>query len=186
MAFIDMDEYLMPAMPFKPLYKVVDEVVYAAGGGAAGVGVNWALYGTSGFTKKPQGLITENYTHRADNEYYLNVHIKCICNPRLVTNYISPHYPLYIRGGYTVKEAYGTRIIGWGANKIIYKNLRINHYYTKSVEEYAAKRARGLGDRAGVYNDEHFEKYDRNDVYDFNMKPYIEELKNRVNNYPKI
>lgn len=186
MAFIDMDEYLMPSEPFRPLYQVVDDVVYSAGSGAAGVGVNWALYGTSGYKKKPAGLITENYTYRAENEYYLNVHIKCICNPRLVTNYISPHYPLYIRGGYTIKEAYGTRIFGWGANKIIYKNLRINHYYTKSEEEYAAKRSRGLGDRAGIYEDSHFEKYNRNEVYDFNMKPYIEMLKEKVNNYPKI
>lgn len=64
--------------------------------------------------------------------------------------------------------------------------MRINHYYTKSEEEYAAKRARGLGDRAGIYEDSHFERYDRNEVYDFNMKPYIDELKERVNNYPKI
>lgn len=186
MAFIDMDEYLMPAVPFKPLYKIVNEIVYTAGNGAAGVGVNWAIYGTSGFKKRPQGLITENYKYRAENEHYLNVHIKCICNPRLVTNYISPHYPIYVRGGYTIKEAYGTRIIGWGANRIIYKNLRINHYYTKSEEEYAAKRARGLGDRTGIYDDAHFEKHNRNDVYDFNMKPYIGILKHRISSYPQI
>ena len=186
MGFIDMDEYLMPSVPFRPLHKIVGEIVYAAGNGAAGVGVNWAIYGTSGLKKRPTGLITENYKLRAENEYYLNVHIKCVCNPRLVTNYISPHYPLYIRGGYTIKEAYGTRIIGWGANRIIYKNLRINHYYTKSEEEYAAKRARGLGDRAGLYDGSHFEKYNKNDVYDFNMEPYIEALKSRINSYPQI
>ena len=186
MAFIDMDEYLMPSVPFKPIYKIVDEIVYAAGKGAAGVGVNWAIYGTSCLTKRPDGLITENYKLRAENEYYLNFHIKCIANPRLITTYISPHYPIYIRGAYTVKEAYGTRIIGWGANHIIYKNLRINHYYTKSEEEYEAKRARGLGDRAGNYDDAHFEKYNKNDVLDFNMEPYIGILKSRVNSYPRI
>lgn len=186
MAFIDMDEYLMPSVPFKPLHQIVDEIILKAAQGAAGVGVNWAIYGTSGLKKRPKGLITENYKFRAENEYYLNIHIKCICNPRLVTNYISPHYPLYIRGGYTVKEAYGTRLIGWGANRIIYKNLRINHYYTKSEEEYAAKRARGLGDRSGIYGDEHFEQYNKNDIYDFNMQPYIKILKSRVENYPQI
>lgn len=186
MAFIDMDEYLMPSVTFKPLSKIVDEIVYSAGSGAAGVGVNWALYGTSGFKTRPDGLVTENYKYRAENEYYLNFHIKCICNPRLVTNYISPHYPLYIRGGYTVKEAYGTRIIGWGANHIIYKNLRINHYVTKSEEEYKAKRARGMGDRAGTYDDDYFVNNNKNDILDFSMKPYINILKSRIKNYQKI
>lgn len=70
--------------------------------------------------------------------------------------------------------------------QVQYKNLRINHYYTKSEEEYAAKRARGLGDRAGTYSDSNFDLYNKNDVYDFNMDPYIKTLKSRLNCYPEI
>lgn len=186
MAFIDMDEFLMPTDYGKKLNKVVEDIVYSAGGGAAGVGVNWAIYGTSGFKKKQTGLIIENYRYRAENEYYLNFHIKCVCNPRLVVNYISPHYPLYIRGGYSVKEAYGSRITGWGANRVIYKNLRINHYYTKSEEEYLKKCARGLGDRVGIYPEENFELYNKNDVYDFTISPYIIMVRERLKNISQL
>lgn len=186
MAFIDMDEYLVPTEPAKSISSVVDEIVTKAGGGAAGVGVNWAIFGTSHKEVSQQGLITANYFMRAENDYYLNIHIKVICNPRLVKNYISPHYPVYVRGAYTVKEAYGTRIIGWGANKIIYKNIRINHYYTKSTEDYAKKRNRGLGDREGIYADDHFGKYNRNEVLDTSAFIYAEELNIRLKNYPNI
>lgn len=170
MAFLDMDEYLMPTDKSKKLSDITNELVYKAKLGASGIGVNWAIFGTNGFKHKPTGLITENYTKRASNNYYLNIHIKTICNPRLVIDYISPHYPIYIRGGYSIREAWGNRIFGWGASNIVYKNLRINHYYTKSEDEYIAKRARGLGDREGIYNDDHFEKYNQCEVEDNSME----------------
>lgn len=186
MAFLDMDEYLMPTDSSKKLGDITSELVYKAGKGAAGVGVNWAIFGTSGFKRKPKGLVTENYTQRAENTYFINIHIKTICNPRLVKDYISPHYPFYIRGGYSIREAWGNRIYGWGASDIVYKNLRINHYVTKSEEEYAKKRKRGLGDRVGIYDDDVFVQNNRCDIEDHSMLPYIDELKTRVNNYPKI
>lgn len=99
MGFIDMDEYLVPSEPFKLIADVVDDIVYNASPGAAGLAINWAVFGSSNHKTKPQGTISENYTLRAVNDYWANKHVKCICNPRLVTNYISPHYPLYIRGG---------------------------------------------------------------------------------------
>lgn len=186
MAFLDMDEYLTPVDNNKKIGEVVDELIFNAKLGACGVGVNWAIFGTSGLKIKPEGLITENYIMRAVNDYYLNIHIKTICNPRLVVDYISPHYPFYIRGGYSIREAWGNRIFGWGATDIIYKKLRINHYYTKSEAEYMAKRARGLGDRDGIYNDDHFMQYNMNDVEDHSMSFYIKELNKRVKNYPNI
>lgn len=184
MAFIDMDEYIIPVDHSKTIGQVANELIYRYKLGAAGIGVNWAIYGTSGIRQRPKGLITENYLYRAENNYYLNIHIKTICNPRLVIDYISPHYPFYKRGAYSIKEAYGTRLYGWGANNIIYKNLRINHYYTKSEEEYIAKRARGLGDRIGIYDDNHFNKYNKNDIKDDIMSYYIDKLKNNINKYP--
>ena len=186
MAFLDMDEYLMPVDSSKGLGEVMNELVYKAKLGACGVGVNWAIFGTCGLKHKPEGLITENYTKRAENNYYLNIHIKTICNPRLVIDYISPHYPLYVKGGYSIREAWGNRIFGWGASDIVFRNLRINHYYTKSEEEYIAKRARGLGDRIGIYDDDHFKKYNKYDIEDYSMKPFISELRNRIVKYPNI
>lgn len=99
MAFLDMDEYLMPTKPFEKIYNVVSELVSKARKGAAGVGVNWCIYGSSHLERKPKGLISENFIYRGTEKDWGNFHIKTICNPRLVKSYISPHYPIYKLGG---------------------------------------------------------------------------------------
>lgn len=102
MAFLDMDEYLMPTKPFEKIYNVVSELIRKAGKGAAGIGVNWCIYGSAHLEKKPKGLIIENFIYRSKSgteTHWGNFHIKTICNPRLVKKYISPHYPIYKLGG---------------------------------------------------------------------------------------
>lgn len=102
MAFLDMDEYLMPTKPFEKIYNVVSELICKAGKGAAGIGVNWCIYGSAHLEKKPKGLIMENFIYRSKSgseTHWGNFHIKTICNPRLVKKYISPHYPIYKLGG---------------------------------------------------------------------------------------
>lgn len=65
MAFLDMDEYLMPAKPFEKVYNVVSELICKAGKGTAGIGVNWCIYGSAHLEKKPKGLIMENFIYRS-------------------------------------------------------------------------------------------------------------------------
>lgn len=180
MGFIDMDEYVIPVDHKKTIGQTINELVYNAKRGAAGVGINWALYGTSGFKTKPQGLITENFIWRARNNDSLNIHIKTICNPRLIKTYISPHYPIYKLGAYSIAEANGKRLYGWGDKNVEYKHLRINHYYTKSEEEYITKRNRGLADRDGIRNEKHFTKYNKNEIKDYIAKYYVDKLKNII------
>lgn len=177
MAFIDMDEYLVPTDHTKPLHCVIDEIVHNAGKGAAGVAVNWATFGTSGHKTRPQGLIIENYIMRAENSHWINRHVKCVCNPRLIKYYISPHYPVMRLGAYMVTENKGQRQWGWFERDITYTNLRINHYYTKSEEDYRIKTSRGLGDREGSYKESQFNAYNRNEVTDKSMSPYIEKVR---------
>jgi Domain of unknown function. len=180
MGFIDLDEYIMPTKPFKSINIIVDEILNNAKKGAAGVGINWALYGSSGHISRPTGLITENYINRGINSHWGNIHIKVICNPRLVKDYISPHYPFYIKGAYSVSECDGKRIIGWGTDKISYTNIRINHYYCKSEEDYIRKVSRGLGDRDGKYDMSRFNEYNLNDMKDEAMLVYQKKLMKNV------
>lgn len=181
MGFIDMDEYVIPVNHNKTIAQIMNELVYNAKLGAAGVGINWALYGTSGFKTKPKGLVTENFRWRARNTDSLNIHIKTICNPRLIKTYISPHYPVYKLGAYSIAEANSKRLYGWGDKNIEYKNLRINHYYTKSEDEYMAKWNRGLADREGRYDKSHFKKYNKNEIQDYIMEYYVDNLKTLLN-----
>lgn len=186
MAFLDMDEYLGCTDERKTIVEIVNRIIKKAGRGAAGIGVNWATYGTSGLKKRPKGLIIENYVMRAENDSPINAHVKTICNPRFVANYISPHYPFYKRGAYSICEAVAVRQWGWYANNRIYKNLRINHYYTKSEEDYIYKISRGLGDRIGKYDEAQPNKYDKNNIYDDIFCRCVQELKIRIESYPNI
>lgn len=179
LAFIDMDEYIVPSIPFKPLPTLVNEIIERYGKGAAGIGINWAIYGSSGHINKPIGLITENYTKRGKNSHFGNAHIKTICNPRLISYYVSPHYPIYKLGGYSIDESGTKKVFVWFNDNCQYKNLRINHYFSKSKEEYIAKQKRGLADRTGKYDMSKFYQYDLNDIEDYIMKPYIPELKKK-------
>ena len=177
MAFLDMDEYLMPTKPFEPIYKVVSELVAKAGKGAAGVGVNWCIFGSSHLDKTPKGLITENFIYRGTEKDWGNFHIKTICNPRLVKKYISPHYPIYKLGGYNINDSDGKRLWGWFCHDVKWENLRVNHYYSKSKEQYLQKISRGLGDREGEYDMKQFYAYDLNDVKDESMMVYVNKIK---------
>lgn len=179
MAFLDMDEYLMPAKPFEPVYKVVSKLVDKAGKGAAGVGVNWCIYGSSHLEKKPNGLISENFIYRGTEKDWGNFHIKTICNPRLVKNYISPHYPIYKLGGYSINDSDGNRLWGWFCHDVKWQNLRINHYYCKSLEQYIQKISRGFGDRNGEYDMKQFNDYDLNKIKDESMLIYADKMKNK-------
>ena len=180
MAFLDMDEYLMPTKPFEKVYNVVSELIRKAGKGAAGIGVNWCIYGSAHLEKKPKGLIIENFIYRGKSgteTHWGNFHIKTICNPRLVKNYISPHYPIYKLGGYNINDSDGKRLWGWFCHDVKWQNLRINHYYCKSKEQYIQKISRGFGDRVGEYDMKQFNDYDLNDVKDESMLVYADKMK---------
>lgn len=179
MAFIDLDEYIMPATPYRPIAEVVEEILEKHGKGASGIGINWAIYGSSGFDKTPDGLITRNFNHRGRNREVGNAHIKTICNPRRVAFYISPHYPLYKTGSYSVGEN-GERLYVWFCDKREYRNIRINHYYTKSKEQFLGKISRGLGDRIGEYRQDMFNRYDLNEIEDNSMLVYADALEKRM------
>lgn len=180
MAFIDLDEYIRPIIPYKPIADIVNERIEKYGKGASGIGINWVVYGSSNFDKIPKGLITKKFNHRGKNTEPINEYIKTICNPRRVSYYISPHYPLYKKGAYSVNENGDERLYVWFCDKREYKHIRINHYYTKSKEEFVRKKARGLGDRIGTYKDDQFEKYDLNEIEDNSMSAYSFILEERV------
>lgn len=167
----------MPSKPFEPIHNIVSKVVRKAGSGAAGVGVNWCIYGSSHLEKTPKGLISENFIFRGTASDWGNYHIKTICNPRLVKNYISPHYPVYRLGAYSVSESDCKRLWGWFCHDVKWENMRINHYYSKSKEQYIQKVSRGLGDREGEYDMTQFDDYDLNSVEDLSMLIYSEKIK---------
>lgn len=179
MAFIDADEFIMPVVENKSVTELLDFIFNKYD--ACGLAMNWCVYGSSGHITKPAGLVCENYLYHAVDDGGPNYHIKTVCNPRRVKNFISPHYPIYKNWGWNIDEV-GNRVDGWRTwNKFGKRNLlRLNHYFCKSREEAQKKQDRGLADRVGKYDWSKFELYDQNDVYDTSMLRYVEDIKKGV------
>lgn len=175
LAVIDGDEYIVPTEEGRLLPELLDEIIetyhksiYHPGGFAGGIGINWRDYGTSGHKTKVDGLVIENYLQRAEDDYYQNVHIKTIYNPRVVSYVDNPHNGHYRDGYYTISEN-GSLIPFLYFYDGQCKKLRINHYFSKSEEQVIEKNRRGwpVGD---LVRDDEKELYEAsvncNKVYD--------------------
>jgi hypothetical protein len=131
-AFIDLDEFLFSPTG-RPLPEVLTEYEQWPG-----VGVNWAVFGPSGHLRRPEGLVLENYVERLDSPASRT--IKTIVDPSHVTGCIGAHSFRFDRLG-AVDENHFPTFAGL-TKSVSFSRLRINHYLTKSVEEYQ-RRAKG-------------------------------------------
>jgi hypothetical protein len=134
-AFIDIDEFL-----FSPTGRPLPELL-ADYEGRPGIGVNRTSFGSSGHRTKPPGLVIENFVHRRNDSRNSNLFIKSIVDPAQVArpgNHC--HYFVY-RDGLAVDENQrpieGPRFSV--TESVSYSKLRINHYVSKSEEEFRRK-----------------------------------------------
>jgi len=181
MAVVDLDEFIVPIDDKLTLIDVLKNIVRRKPY-AAGVAIPWLMYGSSHHKKRPQGLVIDNYLYRAQDSFMLNV--KTVFNPRLANGYNNPHYPIYKYGAFSINEN-GYIIIGKYDNDKSCKQIRINHYFTKSEEEFCAKVARGTADKYLYRSFDNFVQWDKNDVYDGIMLRYSKQIKRNMQNSTK-
>lgn len=164
------------------IVEVVDEIL-SQDPQAAGLGINWHAFGSNGHVKADfsRGVL-ERFTRRAPNDWYFmvgnnrpiggNPHVKSIHNPRRVY-YADAHCANYFRWYHSINE-HGKMITYFNTppsdDKII-----VNHYYTKSFEEYTTiKRNRKYADKivGNVYTDGWFKHWDHNEEFDDGILKY--------------
>jgi len=136
-AFIDIDEFL-----FSPTGRQLPDVLKGFEQ-FPGVEVSSLEFGPSGHETKPSGLVIESYLRRrAYTSLQEDIEqVKSIVDPTRVDRTLNPH-GFYYKEGYSVHED-GKRADGDAPGSKTFPRaslLRINHYITKSVEEYTAKR----------------------------------------------
>lgn len=167
---VDADEFIFCPNEFKfNLYQFVEK--YLSHKEVAGLGIHWLIFGSSHLMTQPEGLVTENYVYRSKTNFYKNKHVKTIINPRKILGYTNAHLPIPLPGYKIVNENY--KIIDSPASDSVTVNkIRINHYFTKSKEEFMKKRNRGLADNVGKRSMQEFQIHDKNDVFDDAMKGY--------------
>ena len=171
-----------------PDMKFLDEFIGCYAGGFA---VNWRVYGTSYHKNKMSGLCIENYTRRCGGNLGENAVVKTIANPRVITS-VKIHFCEYLEGYYNITEN-GTQTTGVRFFESTCLKIRINHYYSKSEEELLEKLKRGWPERINeeipsVLVNSILKQYtsNYNEVEDFIMERYVDEVKKRVNCYENM
>ena len=158
MAFIDQDEFIFPKSK-STITEIADEVL-SLNPNAAALGVNWILYGSNNLEKADYNVgVLDRFTARDVN---VNKHIKTISNPRMVNFFPNPHYAIYFDGKFSVNEN-GKPFAGPFNDELTADKICVNHYYTKSKEEYEKKIEAGMN--AGWNRDMNlFQSHDKNDI----------------------
>jgi hypothetical protein len=192
-AFIDLDEFLF-APDGSPL-----PVVLADYEEYPGIVVNWQVYGSSGLARKPAGLMIESFVRRAPTQWVRNRRVKSIVDPERAKAPLGVHFFAYRDGGLAVSETHASvqprrspqwrrhleRLLAnaarlafdpyaiWKSSqrRVSVRRLRINHYVTKSREEFD-RRPRANPDR-----DAYFAFHDRNDVDDPILVAHAEQVR---------
>lgn len=156
MAFIDLDEFITPlrhgSIPefLKPLekYPVVE--------------VNWLVWGSGGARAKQPGGVRERFKAHAAKDHEVNRHVKSIVDPRRVACMVGCHEATRLTG--CAVDERGERIrrnFQHRAPRL--EIIRVDHYATKSREEFEAKKARGRARALSLRDDAYFARFDRNE-----------------------
>lgn len=152
MAFLDTDEFINIHVP-KNLPSFLNKYE-----NFSGIGINWISYDSNGHETTPQnGFVISNFTrrHHNPNDYLPNKHIKCIVKTSHILCFITPHIPKLIfsfnKNHYLVTEN-KKKITSPLTETISTKEIQINHYFSKSKEEYLKKIVRGRADNGIIRN----------------------------------
>ncbi|GGB80290.1 glycosyltransferase family 92 protein [Dyadobacter sediminis] len=153
MAFIDVDEFIVPKSTNGNLVELLKDYVQFGG-----LGINWLVFGSSGHLKKSSKPVTERFQLRAEYDFHTNRHIKCIVQPKFVIHAVSPHAFLFKENYYCVNEYY--KVISDSFSEVSVNKVQLNHYFCKSLEEYHFKLKRGRADTDRKRSIEEFYNHD--------------------------
>jgi hypothetical protein len=174
-AFLDDDEFLFPVKG-TDIRKILRRYeAYPA------LAVHWIMFGSSGHLRRPEGLVLENYLRRAQD---IRPTIKSVVNPRRIAVPASTHRWVYKNGHIACDEneqpVHTSRSVPATAEV-----LRINHYWSKSLEDAHNKVARGAVDQWTLDNPRSMELWHDfdcriNEIEDREILRFVPELKRRL------
>lgn len=183
---LDADEFIYPRNN-KSIVEVVDSII-GDNPNVGGLTVNWQIFGSSGHDKADLTTgVLERFLHHAPvklPKYLLDklekmgqsirsIICKIIVNPRCVHYVISPHFAIYFDGKNAINEN-RKFVVEDNILEDTVDKIGINHYYTKSKEEFIKKRNRGKADLTDLYDMAYFDLGDRNEIYDDGILAYRE------------
>jgi hypothetical protein len=181
MAFIDGDEFLFPSTA-NTITEVLQEFQYQK---LSELGVYWQCFGSSGHIQDPNGLVIEDYTHRAKLDFLGNRHIKSIVKGgqgQHCSSSGNAHLFNTIHG--TFDEL--MRPINKGLMEEItpsYEKFRINHYVCQSYEYFKSfKQNSGSADAGAesIRSEDWWKNVDRNDEINHDVLRFSSDVKSML------
>ncbi len=163
------------------------------------------MYGSSGLTTRPDGLVIESFLTRARTQWVRNRRVKSIVDPARTLCPIGPHFFEYTDNVLAVTENHEpvrvierpawTRRIRRGLSRlpltqtdpyavrdssvkhVSVGRLRLNHYAVRSRQEFEQKTARHGSSRMAP---RYFAYHDRNEVHDPTLTAYANQVRARL------
>jgi hypothetical protein len=169
-AVLDCDEFL-----WSPKYDTVTEAIAPLTRSA--VGVNWMMFGSGGKEQWEDAPVIERFTWRIDAANPVNNHVKSILWMDQNISMAGDIHTFHTEHG-TFNE-HGAPI-GSAFSQHSSEILRINHYYTKSRQEWRAKVERGRADAMPRYQDDPLLEPSVCNVEDRQIQRFLPELKRRL------
>ena len=175
---LDIDEFLFPKS-----HESISEVLNQYDDNKlAKIEVNWTNFGDSGHITKPPGLVISNYT-KSGNGVVLQA-VKSISNSRYLSLRFAYTNVHRFSNRFSLKGLFTKLILGYpkvikgdAANEL----FQLNHYITKSKEEYLRKlKINKVGFMTGEETEENFIRLNMqfNQVRDKSIFRFISKLKN--------
>lgn len=179
LGFLDSDEFIhlrhMDNLPqFMQQYELDD---------VAALAVRWRIFG-SNWHRTIQASVLEAYTRRAEDDFPVNAHLKLLVRPSHVESMLCPHSTAVKEGYRMVDENLTTLPNATPLHQGTANLIRINHYFCRSVEDFARKIWRGRADfdqgDTSHYNWQRFIDHDMNNIPDKEILRHMPRVRSLV------
>lgn len=173
-AFIDIDEFIFCVDEnIKIKEKIKEYEDYS------GISVNWICYGDSEEEKYSNDLVIERFVKRSTDDNKINLHVKPIAKLKNIKSCTNPHFFEYKNDEFSVNEK-KEKIQGPYSEYFSCDIFRINHYHTKSKEEFFNLKMNKNEFGRDKPSLEYYKSYnlEANKIEDKILHRYLEKLKN--------
>jgi glycosyltransferase involved in cell wall biosynthesis len=175
-AMIDLDEFIV-----LPQHDTIHDFV-ADFESFDAIAMNWKVFGTSGCHEREPGLVIERFQRCAKLAHSGNHNVKTLARPRTIQKPNVHNHKF--RPDVTYRTVLGEEIPeDVGKSRLVSHDvIRVNHYFTKSREEWDAKVARGRATKPSGHpekfrTERHFEMHDRNEDQEHDILRLVPQVK---------
>ena len=156
-AFIDIDEFIV-LKKHSNIKDLLNSINFDTGS----LGINWVLFGNNNQKNKEKIPVIKRFI-RCNFNY--NKHVKCIINTNSISYFNNPHFA-YLSIGNQVNEKGQIYEQGPWQNISSTDLIQINHYITKSTEEYLIRTKNHHCRDTSIKNNSHFIEHNCNHIED--------------------